>query len=86
MTKLTELSLKSASLKDHIPEWLSELTDLTFLDLGENDLFSTIPQSLNSLSNLMVLILNDNRLWGELGLGELSNLGECWHLLSLFAL
>ena len=79
MTKLTELSLKSASLKEHIPEWLSELTGLTFLDLGENDLSATIPQSLNSLSALMVLILNDNRLWGELGLGELSNLGECWH-------
>ena len=78
MTQLTELSLKSTNLKDHIPIWLSELWRLSFLDLGENDLISTIPQSLNNLSKLKVLILNDNRLWGELGLGKLSNLGESY--------
>ena len=73
---LTELSLKSTNLKGHIPIWFSELWRLSFLDLGENDLFSTIPQSLNNLAFLQVLILNDNRLWGELGLGKLSKLGE----------
>ena len=76
MTQLTELSLKSANLKDHVPIWLSELKELTFLDLGENDLYSIIPQSLNNLTKLKVLMLNDNRLWGELGLGKLANLGE----------
>ena len=76
MTSLTELSLAHSSLTGQIPTWLGELTQLMFLDLGENALTGTIPQSLGNLTDLMVLILKSNKLEGELGLGQLAQLGK----------
>jgi len=52
------------------------LPELLFLDLGENELVGTIPQELSNCVELVVLILNSNKLTGQLGLGELRNLGK----------
>jgi hypothetical protein len=76
LTSLSELSLKGSSLTGQIPAFLGDLTRLRLLDLGENKLTNTIPQALGNLENLVVLILNSNELVGELGLGQLANLGE----------
>jgi hypothetical protein len=74
---LTELSLKASSLTGTIPSWMGDnLPELLFLDLGENELVGTIPRELSNCVELVVLILNSNKLTGQLGLGELRNLGK----------
>jgi len=74
---MTELSLKASSLTGAIPSWMGDnLPELLFLDLGENELVGTIPQELSNCVELVVLILNSNKLTGQLGLGELRNLGK----------
>eukprot|EP00978_Attheya_sp_CCMP212_P017399 scaffold46253_cov54-Attheya_sp.AAC.2 len=67
MGNLQELSLKSASLKDTIPDWIGTFSSkLIFLDLDYNDLKGTIPESIANLQYMTFLLLNSNDLTGTL--------------------